>query len=294
MGKKRNKPPSYPETEAELLDLAEFYSADAETLQIKYRQIEKLIGRSHHAASEGDYCEALLKEFLRRTLPRQFSVDGGFIRKVSATDFVTSSRGVTTESVIATPQLDIIVHDSTDYAPLFRSEDFVVVLPEAVRAIIEVKKCLTWQRLDEAVKNISETRCLLRHWRHESNKVFTCIFAFTLGEDLGLKRKEFSTSFENRFRDSLNQDDGFCDAPDLLMVLPKLALHRSDGTITRFFYCPTTPEGQETPNIAGQFLLFLLTTHTNMVLSRAIPYPERLRSRRKLAFEIAPNIHTSK
>lgn len=127
----------------DLLSLAEFYSADAETLRIKYKQVEALMGLGHHSQSEGSHCEALLKEFLRRTLPRHVSIDSGFIRRVSDTDWTKT--GITPPTLapgspVATPQLDIIVHDSTEYAPLFRSEDFVVVLPEAARAVIEVKK----------------------------------------------------------------------------------------------------------------------------------------------------------
>jgi hypothetical protein len=55
----------------DILSLAEFYSSDAELLRLKYKQVENLIGLGHHSSSEGDYCEALLKEFLRRTLPQR-------------------------------------------------------------------------------------------------------------------------------------------------------------------------------------------------------------------------------
>ena len=219
---------------SDLLSLAEFYSADAETLRLKYKQVEKLIGLRHHSTSEGDYCEALVKEFLRRTLPRHVSVDSGFIRRVSEADWSKSSSSLAPGAPIATPQLDIIVHDSIDYAPLFRSEDFVVVLPEAARAVIEVKKRLDWSKLDEAVTKIGKTRQLLRHWRHESYKVFTCIFAFSLGDDLDTKTKKYSDSFENRFRQTLTEYDGICEAPDLLMALPRLALQqisRQQGTV---------------------------------------------------------------
>lgn len=278
----------------DLLSLAEFYSADAETLRLKYSQIEALVGLGHHSPSEGDYCESLLKEFLRRTLPRHVSIDSGFIRRVSNTDWSKSSSSLPPDAPIATPQLDIIVHDSTDFAPLFRSEDLVVVLPEAVRAVIEVKKRMNWSRLDEAVKTIGRTRQLLRRWRHESYKVFTCIFAFSLDEDLAPKTKQYSDSFENRFRKTCEECDGICEAPDLLMALPRLALHQSAGRVARFDYCPTAPHDADTPNIAGQFLLFLLAHYTNWgTQGRALQYPEPLRSRREVAFEIGTAIGKS-
>jgi hypothetical protein len=65
------------DSRTEPLSLTEFYSTEAETLRFKYKQIEHLLGPGHHSQSEGDYCEDLLKEFLRRTLPRQVSCPSG-------------------------------------------------------------------------------------------------------------------------------------------------------------------------------------------------------------------------
>src|SRR5439155_4496085 len=114
------------------------------------------------------------------------------------------------------------------------------------------KKRLIWTTLDEAVKNIATTRNVLRHWRHESYKVFTCIFAFSLGNDLAPATKQISASFEKCFTKISEEYDGVCEAPDLLMALPKLALYQSSGDVAEFFYCPTVADDQETPNIAGQ------------------------------------------
>src|SRR5262249_40243971 len=149
--------------------------------------------------------------------------------------------------------------------------------PEAAKAVIEVKKCLDFSKLDDAVKKIGKTRQLLRRWRFESYKVFTCIFAFSLADDLNPKTKLYSDSFENRFRDTVAEFDGLCDAPDLLIALPKLAFHQSAGNVAHFDYCPMAPPDQETPNIAGQFLLFLLTNYTSWATQgRALQYPEPL------------------
>lgn len=268
------------------LSLEEFYSADAEELRIKYRQIEHLIGLSHHSSSEGSYCEVLLKEFLRRTLPRRVSVDSGFIRRVSDADWSQNSSTLPTDSAIASPQLDIIVHDTHSYAPLFRSEDFVVVLPEAVNAVIEVKKCLDRSKLTDALTNIATTTQLLRKWRHEPYRVFTCIFGFSLGKDLDPTTKVISNSFENCYQQTLDRFHGECELPYLLMALPRLSLQRS-SIPNCFDYCPTAPDGRETPNIAGQFLLFLLSNYTSYgTQGRALVYPQAIKLRRKPAFTV--------
>lgn len=270
---------------ADQLSLADFYSADAEVLRAKYKQIEHLIGLSHHSASEGTYCEALLKEFLRRTLPRHVSVDGGFIRRVSDSDWRPESRApLPVDAPIATPQLDIIVHDTHSYAPLLRSEDFVVVLPEAVRAVIEVKKCLDWNGLDEGVRNIAATTHLLRRWRIDPHRVFTAIFAFGLHPDLDPKTKLISDSFRSCFQGALDSHGGDSEVPYLTVALPRFALQRSNPP-EKYDLCPTAPEDRESPNVAGQFLLFLLSNFTSMgTQGRALVYPKGIQ--RHEAFRI--------
>lgn len=267
------------------LSLADFYSADAEALLAKYRQIEHLIGRSHHATSEGTFCEVLLKEFLRRTLPKEVSVDGGFIRRVYDTDWRHGSKfPLSSEAPIATPQLDIIIHDTHGFAPLMRSEDFVVVLPEAVRAVIEVKKTLSWNSLDESLANLTETTHLLRKWRNDPHRVFTGIFAF--GDELNPPSKPISESFQPLYQKHLDKYEGDCELPYLAMALPRFALQKSNPP-HKFDLRPTAPEDRDTPNVAAQFLVFLLSYFTSMgTQSRALVYPDALKERRKEAFSV--------
>lgn len=267
------------------LSLADFYSADAEALLTKFKQIQHLLGLSHHSPSEGTYCESLLKEFLRRTLPGQVSVDGGFIRRVSDTDWTAGSiKSLPPNAPIATPQLDIIIHDTQNYSPLFRSEDFVVVLPEAVRAVIEVKQCLDASKLKEAVNTLAETTHLLSKWRSEAYKVFTGIFAFSLHKALAPKKKLISKSFRTYYQKALTKYDGNCALPHLAMALPRFALQQGNPP-EQYNYCPTVPDGRDTPNVAGQFLVFLLSYFTS---SARLPYPDDLRTRRQKAFTVTP------
>jgi hypothetical protein len=268
------------------VNLADFYSADAEALRVKYRQIEQLIGLSHHSGSEGTYCEVLLKEFLRRTLPRHVSADTGFIRRVSDTDWSQKLPALPRSDAIATPQLDIIVHDTEKYAPLFRSEDFVVVLPEAVRGVIEVKKSLDSSKLTEALGNIARTTHLLRKWRHEPYRVFTCIFAFNMGDNLCPSTRALSDSFANTYQRTLDTFQGDCELPDLLIALPRLALQKGNSP-HQFNHCPTAPEDDDVPNVAGQFLVFLLSNYTSWeTQGRALVYPEAIKQRTQVAFTL--------
>ncbi|MCA9074737.1 MAG: hypothetical protein KDA93_06875 [Planctomycetaceae bacterium] len=272
----------------DLLSLAEFYSAEADALQIKYRQIEHLIGLNTHSPSEGTYCEALLKEFLRRSLPRHVSVDNGFIRRVMDADLSTGSKApLPTDADIVTPQLDIIIHDTDHFAPLFRSEDFVVVLPESVRAVIEVKKCLDRSKLEDAVGRLAKTTHMLRKWRFERNQLFTGIFAFSLGGDLSPKNKPFSDSFRSVFQNAVDEYGGDCELPYLTMALPHFALQEGNPP-EKFDHLRTLSEDGEGPNVASQFLVFLLSHFTSWGgQGRSLPYPDALRSRRQEVFRVS-------
>lgn len=48
-------------------------------------------------------------------------------------------------------ELDIIIYDCLDYSTLFIDQDFVIVKPEAVRAIIEVKGRLNSKAIDDSM-----------------------------------------------------------------------------------------------------------------------------------------------
>lgn len=74
-----------------------------------------------HPTSVGTYRETLLQTLLRRNLPERYHVGTGFIYGCQR-------------------QVDILIYDRVDYAPLFREGDLVVVPPQAVRAAIEVKQ----------------------------------------------------------------------------------------------------------------------------------------------------------
>jgi hypothetical protein len=164
----------------------------------------------------------LLKEFLRRTLPREVSVDAGFIRRVTDENWSDDRSPLPPD--IATPQLDIIIHDTQHYAPLLRAEDFVVVLPQAVKAVIEVKKTLDHGSLTEALENLTRTTHLLRKWRNQPYHVFTGIFAFGLDDGLAPPTKPISDSFKNCFQKALDARGGDCEMPRLLIALPRFAL----------------------------------------------------------------------
>ncbi|MFB4371145.1 MULTISPECIES: DUF6602 domain-containing protein [unclassified Pseudomonas] len=85
-----------------------------------------------HGPTVGTYRENLLKNSLRKHLPERYHVATGFINGLNK-------------------QIDILIYDRIDYAPLFREGDLVIVPQESVRAVIEVKTNLTTDSLHSAL-----------------------------------------------------------------------------------------------------------------------------------------------
>jgi hypothetical protein len=238
-----------------LFPLVEFHSNEWQAMLLRYQQIEKLIGKSHHASSEGDYCEILVREFLRAVLPRRFSADTGFIRRPNF-DLV--------ENLVecASPQLDIIIHDTVDYSPIFRSGDFVVVLPAAVVGVIEVKKRITSGELKKALVNLAESRVIVSESGPLLTDRFTAVVAFSAVEDMIPKTKSCSESYANRFRE-VNQEyvskgkaNSVLGIPEVVVVADQHALLRENknGQLVVTRYPWTSPQ----PNVLGQLLIYKL------------------------------------
>lgn len=89
-----------------------------------------------HGSTVGTYREKILQHSLQKHLPERYHVGTGFVYGLDK-------------------QIDILVYDRIDYAPMFRENDLVIVPPESVRAIIEVKTNLNSQTLDSALTLLS-------------------------------------------------------------------------------------------------------------------------------------------
>jgi hypothetical protein len=101
--------------------------------------------------------ESILREFLKSYVPKHYSIGHGFIFK----NHKEVSR-----------QCDIIIYDSSFFSPIFKQGDFVVVPPESVMSVIEVKtEISSGNFLDAAIDNITSVRTL-------NNRISGIIFAY--------------------------------------------------------------------------------------------------------------------
>jgi hypothetical protein len=145
-----SSPASTPESPTQQRDegLLHFYSSEGEALLAQYRRIDFLLGpQSHDHLHTGTLCEVLLRDYFRRVLLPWMGVDKGFIYGRSQDDRDAES----------SPEIDILIHDQREYRPIFRMDDFVIVQPESVLGIIQVKKRLNTDGrnpLREGIQNV--------------------------------------------------------------------------------------------------------------------------------------------
>lgn len=153
-------------------DLAEFFGSTAMTLKAQGQRVRNLIGEKHWQ-SDGSYKERLLKKAIREVVPSTLKVGDGFLiyRKDKEQENFEISR-----------QIDILVYDDRYVAPIFRDDDFVVILAETALATIEVKS--NWgkgySKLAEELEKIQIAHNLYRLAQNDGESLlFTACIAFS-------------------------------------------------------------------------------------------------------------------
>lgn len=115
-------------------NLLAYYTDLGNSFSAKINQLSYIIGNTHYL-SVGNYKENLLKNEIKKFLPSNYSIGTGFVifpkfgnkNNKSIHDHCTSN------------QMDIIIYNNNICAPIFQDGDFIVIAPEAVVALMEVK-----------------------------------------------------------------------------------------------------------------------------------------------------------
>ncbi|MBI2872934.1 MAG: hypothetical protein HYY00_07100 [Chloroflexi bacterium] len=144
-----------------------FFRAEAKALLDAYRNVETLLPAkdrkgSTHSGEEGRYVESLLRSFLDKHLPRELKAFSGFVLR-PATKVGSGNKGRLPSGDEHSPQLDVIVYDVAHFPMYVQFEEFVVVPPEGVVAVISVKKTLYRQELPKELEALSNVVRLCRY-----------------------------------------------------------------------------------------------------------------------------------
>jgi hypothetical protein len=139
------------------MDAATYYrslSLEIEALQGRVRQLIQ----SHHWQTDGEWKETVLRSVLRRHLPPGVGVGRGFIVGERA----------------PSSQIDVLLYDAS-YPVLHQDGDLVFVVPDAVRAIIEVKATLTPAIARPTFQKLADNASLVPDG---AKRIFVGLFAF--------------------------------------------------------------------------------------------------------------------
>jgi len=120
----------------------DFQKSINQELSVIKDRVRQLIG-SAHWGEDGRFKEAVLRNIINRFLPKNFSLGTGFI---------------VYENTVSKQQ-DIIIYDNR-YPVFFAEGDFVIVHPNSVRGIIEVKTSIT--KLEDVIKHLECTRSVFK------------------------------------------------------------------------------------------------------------------------------------
>jgi hypothetical protein len=143
-------------------DITKFYeSISYELMGVKDR-VRNIIGDSHWF-SDGKYKEVVLKNIITKFLPQGFSIGNGFV--------INSEREITGE-------IDLIIYDNSSPI-LFKEGDFVIVLANSVRAIIQVKTRVgDITQLRDAIMKANEDGKIIKSILTKNRYLFNGVFAY--------------------------------------------------------------------------------------------------------------------
>jgi hypothetical protein len=196
-----------------------FASSFAHELGMQSEQIGRLIG---HGPTVGNEREELLRALIERHVPRRFHVATGFIEG--------SDR-----------QLDILIYDQVDYAPLFRAGNLVVVPVEAVRALIEVKSTLTSGELADALTHLDDAMGI----RTQGPPMFRGVFGYQ-----GATAPTLIDTFVDHHRELTDYDDDGHQVFSIYDMIDAVCVLRSTILISDFFQGSWSGKTAPTPCIA--------------------------------------------
>ncbi|MHC5598505.1 MAG: DUF6602 domain-containing protein [Nostoc sp.] len=152
-------------------DLMSYSALIGGSFTSKINSLAQII-RNAHYPSLGTYKERLLMSMIKQFIPKRYDVGTGFVifptEEIDSNNKPIGYKVLSGVEHIVSGQCDIIVYDSFDYAPIFQDGDFVVVRPESVRSIIEVKGTLNQESIDDFMEHFID---LGQKW-HSCNKFY--------------------------------------------------------------------------------------------------------------------------
>lgn len=147
-----------------------------------------LVYKLTHNGERGREAEEILKNFLKKYLPKKYEVSTGFVH----TDMGTSN------------QCDILIYDASNYAPLYSGYANEIIHISSLRAVIECTMRLNYKKINEDNIKISKLKSLYRKnveiKESISREPLAILFAYKSDGNIlnyinGLEEKNFDVVF---------------------------------------------------------------------------------------------------
>lgn len=165
-------------------NISKYFDDVAKSLMSNYKRFETLIpnttllidsdetkGGSDHTGEEGRFLESVIRSFLNKHLPQNLRALSGFIIRPAALCGDNDTRRLRDQLEDKhSPQLDIIVYDVGNYPVFEQFDDFAIVPPEGVYAIISVKKQLRMDDIEHELKALAYSASLCHHYNKNKAK----------------------------------------------------------------------------------------------------------------------------
>ncbi|WCL51003.1 DUF6602 domain-containing protein [Leptospira sp. GIMC2001] len=170
------------------MSLIEYHKTTTKELLALTNKVRYLI---KHWGEDGRHKEAVLKNVIKRFLPEKYIIGTGFVIKQNTDSSEHAS----------SRQIDLIIYDNSSPV-LFKEGDFVILTPDAVRGIIEVKANIQNQGLTSVLKQANENGNFIFSGKDDKEHLFfNGVFSYEgYGNDFNLdtlqqKYKASNTDF---------------------------------------------------------------------------------------------------
>jgi len=135
-------------------DLTSFAALLGDSFASKINLLAQILQDAHYP-SLGRYKEKLLANVLEEYIPNKYQVGTGFVLFAHQASEERSSKPgfdrLNMGSHSVSKQCDIIIYDASELPVVFKDHDFVIVRPESVKAIIEVKGSVNKKAVDKTL-----------------------------------------------------------------------------------------------------------------------------------------------
>ena len=141
--------------------LNDFQTQLAESFHSRISLLEKIIGDKHWLTT-GTFKEKVLINFLNENLPKKLKAKSGFVVFPAKREFSKEQPSedyfMNRSSYLISKQIDILIYDIFESLPVFEDDNIVLLSPEAIKAVIEVKGTLSRKHLDDSIDLLMDYR----------------------------------------------------------------------------------------------------------------------------------------